>query len=194
VTPTATRAGRTARGADTRETILERAADLSSVEGLEGLTIGRLADELSMSKSGLFRHFGSKQELQLATVEWASTRFIEVVVAPAFEAPEGVPRLRAICARYLAYLETGVFDGGCFFGAATIEFDGRPGPVQDRIRDAVELWLATIARIAREAGVDDPEQLAFEVHCIVQGANQRSQLGDRQAYERARTAFDRLLP
>ncbi len=77
---------------------------------------------------------------------------------------------------------------------ATIESDDRPGPVRDRIRDAVDLWLATLARLAREAGAADPEQLAFEVHCIAQGANQRHQLGDERACERARAAFDRLLP
>jgi AcrR family transcriptional regulator len=184
----------TAKGSRTRAEILERAADLGSVEGLEGLSIGRLADVMGMSKSGLFRHFGSKQELQLATVDAAAERFVAEVVAPALEAPAGAPRLREMCERYLGYLETGVFDGGCFWGATTIEFDGRPGPVRERIRDAVELWLATLARMAREAGVDDPEQLAFELHCVVQGANQRSQLGDERAYARARTAFERLLP
>jgi AcrR family transcriptional regulator len=182
------------RGATIRAEILERAADLGSVEGLEGLTIGRLADEMGMSKSGLFRHFGSKQELQLATVDAAAERFTVEVVGPAFEAPEGAPRLREMCERYLGYLESGVFDGGCFWAATTIEFDGRPGPVRDRIRDAVELWLATLARLAREAGAEDPDQLAFELHCIGQGANQRSQLGDAKAYARARTAFERLLP
>jgi len=191
--PTATIAS-PKRGAITRAAILDRAADLASVEGLEGLTIGRLASEMGMSKSGLFGHFGSKQELQLATVDAAAERFAAEVVRPALEAPEGAPRLRAMCDGYLAYLESEVFAGGCFWAASSVEFDGRPGPVRDRVRDAVDRWLATLAKLARDASVDDPEQLAFELHCIGQGANQRFQLGDAKAHARARTGFERLLP
>jgi hypothetical protein len=110
------------------------------------------------------------------------------------ETPQGAPRLRAMCDRYLAYLESAVFAGGCFWAATSVEFDGRPGPVRDRIAATLDVWLAALAKLAREAGTKDPEQLAFELHCIGQGANQRYQLGDAKAYARARAAFERLLP
>src|SRR5438045_1680435 len=121
----------------TREAILERAMDLASVEGLEGLTIGRLAAELQMSKSGLFGHFGSKEELQLATVREAADRFAAEVVEPTLTEEEGSPRLHALCERYIGYLERNVFSGGCFFAAAAAEFDDRPGPVRDAVRTGV---------------------------------------------------------
>jgi AcrR family transcriptional regulator len=183
------------RAATTREAILRRAVDLASVEGLEGLTIGRLASEMGMSKSGLFRHFGSKQELQLATVDAASELFVAEVVDPALEEDEGAPRLRAMCERYLDHLEAGVFSGGCFWAATTAEFDSRPGPVRDRVRERVAAWVDGLAGLAGAAGVEDPEQLAFELHAVAQGANQRFQLfGDEKAFARARRTFDRLLP
>src|SRR5215210_6127587 len=103
------------KGARTKNSILEHAVDLASLEGLEGLTIGRLADELGMSKSGLFAHFGSKEELQLATLDAAGQRFLDEVFRPAMSAPRGYPRLVALCREWLAYVERGVFPGGCFF-------------------------------------------------------------------------------
>jgi AcrR family transcriptional regulator len=179
----------------TREAILERAIDLASAEGLEGLTIGRLAAEMEMSKSGLFRHFGSKEELQIATVDAAAARYIEEVVAPALEAPAGKERLRALCERYFGHLEASVFAGGCFWAASASEFDDRPGPVQDKVRDAVAAWLELLATEAKRAGVPEPEQLAFELHSLGLGANLASRLlGDRAAFDRARVAVERLLP
>src|SRR2546430_9935827 len=115
-----------------REAILERAVDVASEEGLEGLTIGRLASELEMSKSGLFGHFGSKEELQLATVEAAARRFVNQVVEPALAEHEGASRLRALCAGYPSHLDRRAFPGGRFWPSGTTEFDGRPGPVRDR--------------------------------------------------------------
>lgn len=183
------------RGERTRDAILERAVDLASAEGLEGLTIGRLAAELGMSKSGLFAHFGSKEELQLATVEEAVGRFAEQVVAPVSGTKPGATRLRALCDSYLGYLERGVFPGGCFWAAAATEFDDRPGPVRDAIRDAVGAWIEGLAREAERAGVRDPRQLAFELHALALGANTASQLlGDREAFRRARQAMKRALP
>jgi AcrR family transcriptional regulator len=184
------------RGAKgTREAILDRAVDVASAEGLEGLTIGRLAGELEMSKSGLFGHFGSKQELQLATIEEAGRRFVRQVVEPALEMEEGAPRLRALCDRYLGYLEQRVFPGGCFWAAAAIEFDGKPGPVRDRVRDAVAAWLRELERQAAIAGAEDPGQLAFELQALAQGANSAFQLfGDPNTFQRARAAIDSLLP
>src|ERR1043166_4628074 len=124
---------RKAQGERTRRAILETAVHIASAEGLEGLTIGRLATELSMSKSGLFAHFGSKEELQLATVEAARDIFVREVIRPAFEAPKGVARLWGLCDVWLEYVRREVFRGGCFFAAAAAEFDGRPGAVRDRI-------------------------------------------------------------
>jgi AcrR family transcriptional regulator len=190
---------RAARGAGatkgTRDAILQRAVELASAEGLEGLTIGRLASELEMSKSGLFGHFGSKEELQLATVEAAAGRFLDQVVEPALAEREGAPRLRALCERYLSHLERRVFPGGCFWAAVTIEFDGRPGPVRDRIRDAFGAWLDELERQGRIAGASDPAQLAFELQALIQSANSSFQLfGDRTAFRRARNGIERLLP
>ncbi|HEX8188504.1 MAG TPA: helix-turn-helix domain-containing protein, partial [Pyrinomonadaceae bacterium] len=124
---------RRAHGERTRQAILEAAVDIASEEGLEGLTIGRLAAELSMSKSGLFAHFGSKEELQLATVEAARDVFVREVVRPAFGAPRGLARLWQLCDVWLGYVRREVFRGGCFFAAAAAEFDGRPGAVRDRV-------------------------------------------------------------
>jgi AcrR family transcriptional regulator len=183
----------TARGG-TREGILARAVDLSSTEGLEGLTIGRLASEVGMSKSGLFRHFGSKDELQLATVDAAARRYVERVVAPAMDAPPGAERLQALCDSYFAHLEENAFAGGCFWAASSAEFDDRPGPVRDRIGEAVSAWLGLLAAEAERAGAEDPEQLAFELHSLALGANLQGRLlGREDGFARARAAVERLL-
>jgi AcrR family transcriptional regulator len=178
-----------------RDAILDRAVDLASTEGLEGLTIGRLASELEMSKSGLFGHFGSKQELQLGAIDVAERRFVRAVVEPTLGESEGAPRLRALCERFLAYLEGDVFPGGCFWAATATEFDGRPGAVRDRIRQGIGAWLAALEHQAQVAGADDPAQLVFEVYALAQGANSSFQLfGDRRAFDRARRAIEPLLP
>jgi AcrR family transcriptional regulator len=183
------------KAAATRATILERAVDIASVDGLEGLTIGRLAGELQMSKSGLFAHFGSKEELQLATVDAAAARFFNEVVAPAQIVPEGAPRLRAYCERYLDYLQRKVFAGGCFWAAAAAEFDGRPGPVRDVVRAGVLGWMGELERQAALAGVVDAGELAFEIYSLGLGANTCSQLlGEERAFDRARAAIERRLP
>jgi AcrR family transcriptional regulator len=182
------------KAASTRSVILERAVDLASVEGLEGLTIGRLASELEMSKSGLFARFGSKEELQLATAEAAAARFYAEVVAPAQRAPEGAARLRAYCAAYIDYLERDVFPGGCFWASAAAEFDDRPGSVRDVIRAGVLAWMAELARQATLAGVQEPEAVAFEIYSLGLGANACSRLlADGDAFGRARSAIERRL-
>jgi AcrR family transcriptional regulator len=179
------------KGAQTRVAILERAVDLASVEGLEGLTIGRLAAELGMSKSGLFAHFGSKRELQLATIEAAVTRFRTEVVEPALEAPDGAPRLRAMGERYLDHLD--VYSGGCFWGSTSAEYDDRPGPVRDAIAAALDAWMAELVRQSRIAGVPDPERFAFELYATVMGANARYRIsGDRRVFDFARQSLGRL--
>jgi AcrR family transcriptional regulator len=183
----------TEKGTQTREAILDRAVDLASVEGLEGLTIGRLATELQMSKSGLFAHFGSKQDLQLATIAAAGARFRATVVEPALELPEGASRLRALAERYLDQVNT--YPGGCFWAATSAEYDDRPGPVRDAIAAALDAWLGELERHARIAGVEHPERLAFEVYSLVMGANARFRLsGDVRVFDYAREAVEQLLP
>jgi AcrR family transcriptional regulator len=190
--------GRRERGRRTRDSILATAVDVASVEGLEGLTIGRLASELGMSKSGLFAHFGSKEELQLATIEAARGIFVDQVVAPARAADRGLPRLLALVEHWLAYMQREVFRGGCFFEAVRNEYDSRPGgPVRDTVFAQFLDWerlLAGSVRSAQEAGhIDpdaDPEQLAFELGALGSAANVRFQLdGDTAAFGRAGRAI-----
>lgn len=189
------------KGSRTRQSILERAVDLASLEGLEGLTIGRLADDLSMSKSGLFAHFGSKEELQLATVEAAAERYIREIFTPALHHPRGFPRLVAICESWLSYIRRGVFPGGCFFAAASFEFDSRPGPVQDRVRQLMDDWIGALERAIRMARDEghirkdvDTSQLAFELNALFFGANFAFYLrNDQEAIERASKAIESRL-
>jgi AcrR family transcriptional regulator len=182
------------KAASTRATILARAVDVASTEGLEGLTIGRLASELQMSKSGLFAHFGSKQELQLATIDAAALRFTVEVVAPAQAEQEGDARLRAYCKRYLGFLERKVFAGGCFWAAAAAEFDDRPGVVRDAVRAGVAGWLGELERQAALVQADGAADVAFEIYSLGLGANACSRLlGDTTAFDRAREAIERRL-
>jgi len=194
--------GRKAQGERTRHAILETAVHIASAEGLEGLTIGRLASELSMSKSGLFAHFGSKEELQVATVEAARAIFIREVIKPAFESTQGLARLWKLCDIWLSYVQSGVFRGGCFFAAAAAEFDRRPGPVRDRIAEIMKEWLSTLRNgivEAQQAGqlnkAIDATQLAFEFNSLGLGANWAYQLyGEARAFKRAREAMrERLI-
>ncbi|HWN09279.1 MAG TPA: TetR/AcrR family transcriptional regulator [Pyrinomonadaceae bacterium] len=186
-----------AKGGRTRQNILEVAVDIASAEGLEGLTIGRLATQLAMSKSGLFAHFGSKEDLQLATIDTARSRFISDVIRPAFEAEIGMARLWKLCERWLGHVQGGVCSGGCFFAAAASEFDSRPGQVRDRIAEIMNEWLGMLRKAiieSQQAGqisTDvDPIQLAFEFNSFELGANWAFQLyGDQQAFGRAREAI-----
>ena len=154
-----------------------------------------------MSKSGLFAHFGSKEELQVATVEAARAIFIREVIKPAFESTEGLQRLWKLCDIWLSYVQSGVFRGGCFFAAAAAEFDSRPGPVRDRIAEIMKEWLATLRNAikeAQQAGQLDKEidatQLAFEFNSLELGANWAFQLyGDTRAFKRAREAIRERL-
>ena len=192
MTPVTQGKTRPPKGARTRASILDRAVDVASVEGLEGLTIGRLAAELQMSKSGLFAHFGSKQELQLATVAAAAERFSSTVIAPALELPDGAPRLRAMAERYLDQLQD--YSGGCFFAATSAEYDDRPGPVRDAIAASLDAWTGELERQARIAGAEKPERFAFELYSMAMGANARYRLsGGDEVFAYAREAIDRLL-
>jgi AcrR family transcriptional regulator len=192
---------REARGEKTRQDILEAAVHIASAEGLEGLTIGRLADDLHLSKSGLFAHFGSKEELQLAVVGKARDIFVREVVDRAFKRERGLVRLLAMLDEWLAYVGRSVFRGGCFFMASAIEFDSRPGQVRDLIAALSQSWLDAIegeARYAQALGqLDtriDTAQLAFELHALGHEANWYYNLfQDKRAFERARTGvLDRL--
>ena len=184
----------TTKGTSTRNAILDRAADIASAEGLEGLTIGRLATDLELSKSGLFAHFGSKQDLQLATVERAAKRFYDAVVEPAVAHPEGAQRLAAYWRGYLAYLEAQVFSGGCFWAAAVAEFDDRPGAVRDAVRSGLKAWLHELERQAAIAGAEDPAAIAFEMYSFGLGANAYLRLlGNDEAFVHARSAIDARL-
>lgn len=187
----------TSHGAETRDTILRAAADIASVDGLEGLSIGRLASELDMSKSGLFAHFGSKESLQLAAIEEARQRYVREVTAPALASGSGIKRLYALCESFLSYVERAVFPGGCFFASAMAEFDAKaPGPVRDRIAECQEQWMLTLERAAaaalakEELRTDaDPRQLAFELEGALLSANWYFHLfGDATYLERARHA------
>ena len=185
--------GRKARGRRTRDSILATAADIASVEGLEGLTIGRLATELRMSKSGLFAHFGSKEELQLATNGAARERFVAAVIAPTEALPPGRERLQRLVDGWLAYLREGVFAGGCYFTTVRVEFDAREaGPVRDEIAADQRAWLKRLAREVRGAFGDgvDAEQLAFEIDVTGMGANVQYQLlRDPAVFDRAGRAL-----
>src|SRR6266704_2263594 len=187
----------TDQATETRREILQVAVDIASAEGLEGLSIGRLAAELKMSKTGIFAHFGSKEHLQLATVETAKQIFLEKVVQPALKSPRGIPRLRAMLEHWLGYVEKIVFRGGCFFAAASAEFDSRPGAVRDQIADLTRAWMIALqeeiafAQSKKEIQSSiKPAQLAFELHSYVQEANWAFKLfDDKSAFPLARRAI-----
>jgi AcrR family transcriptional regulator len=162
----------------TRQAILSHASRVASAEGLEAVSLQRLATDLGISKSGLFAHFGSKEDLQLAAVDEAGRVFTDEVLRPGLKPPAGIGRVWAMSNSYLSYLQRSVFPGGCFFEAALAEFDSRPGPVRDAIVEKRGYWVRSLARAVREAtaagevrrGVD-PEQVAWELSCLLVGAN-----------------------
>ncbi len=188
-------------GARSRATILEAAARLATVEGLDGLSIARLAEQVGMSKSGLFAHFGSKEELQLATIDTASEIFAEEVVSPALAEPSALKRVEALCALFLSHVERNVFPGGCFFASIAAEMDTKPGPVRNRAAEIVAEWLGlqaqTIAEAQSEGDIEpaeDPEQLAFELNALLLLGNAQYVIsGGRAGPERARLGIERRL-
>jgi AcrR family transcriptional regulator len=174
-----------ADGARTRGAILRAAASLATVDGLEGLSIGNLAAAIGMSKSGLYAHFGSKQELQLATVEEADRIFQEEVVQPALAAPPGRAQLVAVCEAFFDYLQRRTFPGGCFFAAAALEMGTRPGPVKKRVAALQAGFAALVRGFAATAleqhelpAREDPDRLAFELHGIMLAADTNFVLHD----------------
>jgi AcrR family transcriptional regulator len=185
--------------AGSRAATVQAAVDLASVEGLEGLTIGRLADELAMSKSGLIGRFGDKEAMQRAVLAAAVERFTDAVWRPAADAEPGLPRLEALVDAWIGYLREDVFPGGCFVTTASVEYDARPGPLRDDVAAAVRLWLGVLeaeARRARRAGdLDrDPADVAFELHSLASGGSVAGRLlGDPAALGRTRTAMRRAI-
>jgi AcrR family transcriptional regulator len=191
--------GRRARGDATRRAIVRRAMQIAGTEGLDGISLARLAADLGMSKSGLFAHFDSKEDLQLATLRGARRFFTRHAVEPAEAAPEGLPRLRALVDAWLTYLGEEADPGGCLFIEGAAEYNGRTGPVRDMIADTMSRWLGLLteqARIAVERGeLDaDPERLAWELHAFGLALNWDRQLyGNAAALDRARAAADARL-
>ena len=190
-----------ADGERSYQLIVDTAARLATMEGLEGLSIGRLADEIGMSKSGLYAHFDSKQDLQLAAVDAAEAVYTTEVIAPAMQAPEGLKRLESLCEHYLSYVERGVFPGGCFFAATAAEWDTRRGPVRERVRTILDGWTQLLEANVREAQQQgdlqrgtNPHQISFELNALLHEANGHYLLfRDTAALDRARTAIhDRL--
>ncbi|UUY03330.1 TetR/AcrR family transcriptional regulator [Svornostia abyssi] len=187
--------------ADSRASAVSAAVDLASVEGLEGITIGRLAGELSMSKSGLIGRFGDKEALQRAVLQAAIERFTDAVWRPASAAEPGLARLEAIVDAWIAHLRSGVFRGGCFVTTASVEYDARPGPLHDDVAAAVRRWLGVLtaeAQHARDAGDlppdRDPADVAFELHSLASGGSVAGRLlGDDAALDRTRAAMRRAL-
>jgi len=177
-----------ADGARTRAAILRTAAALATTDGLEGLSIGHLAAATGISKSGLYAHFGSKQDLQLATVEAAERILTAEVIQPALAARPGLGQLAAACEAYFSYVERRVFPGGCFFAATALEMGTRPGPVKDRVAAITAGFTALLASFAATAigqhelpARDDPGRLAFELHAILLGADTKFVLTDDPA-------------
>jgi AcrR family transcriptional regulator len=192
--------GRLARGARTRTAVLDAAVALATESGLDGLSLGELAERLGVSKSGLFAHWRSKEDLQLAAVDRASEQWVERIIAPALHHPRGVRRLWALHDSRLAFYESGTLPGGCFFAAADIEFVTRTGPVRARLVEALHDWLGLIERLATEAvtagelvGIPSG-QIAFEVNAAGTAAVYQARLSDpAAAYRYARRAvLDRL--
>jgi AcrR family transcriptional regulator len=190
------------KGAQTRTLILNEAVALASQLGLEGLSIGALAGRLGLSKSGLFAHFGSKEDLQLQTLKQAQASFHETVFKPAFEAPRGLPRLRALFENWLGWIEEQRrLPGGCVLLAASIEYDDRPGAVRDALvagQRELRGAIAKAVRMAIDAGdlaaETDPWQFTFEMLGLVLATHHdRRLLADFRAADRARAGFARLL-
>jgi AcrR family transcriptional regulator len=195
------RAQNRSKGETTRSAILDHAVKLASQVGLSGITIGRLAQDLRLSKSGVFAHFQSKEALQVQVLETAAQRFVSEVVRPALAEPRGEPRLRSLFERWLNWAKSQQTPGGCLFVAASVELDDRPGPVRDRLVELQREWLALLGNVMR-AGIaekefrpdTDLEQFAHDLYAVMLGYHHASRLlNDPRAEARAHAAFDSLL-
>ena len=197
-----TKAGNTiSKGVQTRAAILDAALGIASRDGLEGLSIGMLADALGMSKSGVFAHFGSREDLQIALIDEYARRFIEAVFYPAIRLPRGLPRLTAMFENWLFRVQTVDIPNGCVFISGAVEFDDREGPVRDRMVAVNRGWQGEMQIAARQAidcghlgAACDPEQLVFELYGVMLALHHDARLlRDVRAVERARRAFDRTV-
>jgi AcrR family transcriptional regulator len=189
------------KGEETRRRILDRAVLMASRDGLGGLTIGELASDLGVSKSGLFAHFGSKEDLQVAVLTAATERFAQRVLQPSLKAPAGVRRIKALFDRWLSWASDPASPGGCIFLAAATELDDQEGKPRDYLVGSQHELFAFLAKAAR-LGVEhgelrkdlDCEAFAFELHGIIITYNfARRLMRDRKAEARARASFDRML-
>jgi len=189
------------KGTETRSRIVETALRAASVDGLEGISLGKVAADIGMSKSGLFAHFDSKEALQVDVIEAAAEKFTAVVVTPALSAPRGEPRLRALFAHWLRWEQIESLPGGCVFMHAAAELDDRPGPVRDALVNRQRQWLDTLAKAVRitiEAGHFrsdvDPSLFAFQLYGIVVSYYHASRLfKDPAAKSHAERAFDAVV-
>ncbi|HMG24059.1 MAG TPA: TetR/AcrR family transcriptional regulator [Kofleriaceae bacterium] len=187
-----------AKGEATRQAILSCAFDLAKTVGLSGLSIGRLAEDTALSKSGLFAHFGSKEALLVAVVEEATRQFVAFVIAPALQKPRGEPRVRELFERWVQW---GLRPGGCFFVAAVAELDDRPGTPRDALVQACKDWLEALATAARISVAEghfradlDPDQFAFDVYGIMLGFHTYQKfLRSPESLRRARESLERLV-
>jgi AcrR family transcriptional regulator len=178
------------RGARTRRAVLDRAVDMASLDGLGGLSFGRVATEAGLSKAGVQTLFGSKEALQLATIDRAREVFRATVVEPALQLPAGPERLRALIDRWIVYAEGPAFAGGCFFVANLAEFDSRPGPVRDALRRARQDWLRLLAD--QQPG-PDADLAAFEIDAVLSSANIALRLGEAGVIDRVRRLVERTV-
>lgn len=187
------------RGARSRRTIVRHAVDVASLEGLTGLSLGRLATDLGLSKSGVQTLFKTKENLQLAVVEAARDAFVDAIVRPAVEAPRGVARLRALVEGWIAYAEEPLFPGGCFWTATLPEFDSRPGRVRDMLLAQQGDWRRLIAAelghaaCAGEIADLDADLAAFQIDAVLTAANVALRLGDKEAVDRVRAVVGGFL-
>ncbi|MFN4266090.1 MAG: TetR/AcrR family transcriptional regulator [Aquabacterium sp.] len=188
------------KGQQTRAAILEAALGLASQMGIEGLSIGALAEVTGMSKSGVFAHFGSREELQISVIREYHARFAEEVFMPAIREPRGLPRLRALFSRWVAKVATEI-DSGCIYISGAVEFDDRPGPVRDALVEMVRTWHGALGRAIR-LSVDvgqlrtdtDPMQMLFEIHGLILSLHHDARfLRSSGAVDRAHKAFERVI-
>jgi AcrR family transcriptional regulator len=188
------------KGQQTKQTILEAALVLASQIGLEGLSIGALADVTHMSKSGVFAHFGSREELQISVIREYYSRFADEVFYPAMQQPRGLPRVKALFDNWMQRVAVEI-QSGCIFISGAVEFDDRPGPVRDSLASSVQAWLAALYRAVVQAKQEghllqsaDEEQMAFEIHALILALHYEARfLQNPRSVGRAHRGFDNIL-
>ncbi|RJO73353.1 TetR/AcrR family transcriptional regulator [Nocardia panacis] len=186
--------GRRQRGARSRQIITRHAVDVASLDGLGGLSFGRLAEDLDISKAGIQTLFGTKQRLQLSTVETARMVFIDAVIRPAEEASEGVPLVRALLEHWITYVAKPLFPGGCFWNANLAEFDSHPGPVRDALMRQRRDWLNLLAGQLERAALPETDLTVFQLDAALNATNTALRLGESDGVEKLRRVIDGLLP